>query len=557
MKRFLKSINGKISILIIIMTVFTLTSLILSEQNEERNMRIQSNESIRKNLDLYAGNINTSIELLDEQLMYFPIANDGVKKMSLAEGKKTLTNIEYWDCVVNITNNINDLKYNYPFVENIFVYFPKQGVFVNEQKNPGMTEIIYKEIDTFRNETEKLAIPWKWVKTTSGLYLYEIYYIRNTYIGAWINCNRLMNFFGIDTLTNNDQNIEVNIASSQARGFTENIPAYDSSDEEPYISASIDNIDSVLYCHVIEDDVVQNIRNKSGPYIIWIFVIHFAVLGIMCVGIVIWINRPLNFMHHEIELIKKDKNHRIKNYPSTSREFEDMYESLNEMLDLLEKTKNQIYEQKLKDQETKLRYLGQQIQPHFMLNALNTIYTYIDQNPEQSRRIIMLLSSYYRYAVNVESKYMPLWDELNHIENYLKFQKIRLEERLDYKIICDDKLKITPVPPFLLESFIGNSLKYGIDENDHIFIQIRVEEIANFIVKIQIRDHGEGFSDDELEVIQNYIETENMAEELGVGMRNSIERIRLIYKDEAEIKIFNDSGAVVELVINLQKNVLQ
>ena len=256
----------------------------------------------------------------------------------------------------------------------------------------------------------------------------------------------------------------------------------------------------------------------------------------MCVGSVIWINRPLNFMHHEIELIKKDKNHRIKNYPSTSREFEDMYESLNEMLDLLEETKNQIYEQKLKDQETKLRYLGQQIQPHFMLNALNTIYTYIDQNPEQSRRIIMLLSSYYRYAVNVESKYMPLWDELNHIENYLKFQKIRLEERLDYKIICDDKLKITPVPPFLLESFIGNSLKYGIDENDHIFIQIRVEEIANFIVKIQIRDHGEGFSDDELEVIQNYIETENMAEELGVGMRNSIERIRLIYKDEAEIK---------------------
>lgn len=88
MKRFLKSINGKISILIIIMTVFTLTSLILSEQNEERNMRIQSNESIRKNLDLYAGNINISIELLDEQLMYFPIANDGVKKMSLAEGKK-------------------------------------------------------------------------------------------------------------------------------------------------------------------------------------------------------------------------------------------------------------------------------------------------------------------------------------------------------------------------------------------------------------------------------------------------------------------------------------
>ena len=138
----------------------------------------------------------------------------------------------------------------------------------------------------------------------------------------------------------------------------------------------------------------------------------------------------------------------------------------------------------------------------------------------------------------------------------MKFQKIRLEERLNYTIICEDKLKVTPIPPFLLESFVGNSLKYGIDDEDHIFIQIKVEETENFTVKLQIRDHGAGFPDEVLEVVQNYIATGEIGENLGVGIRNSIERIHLIYKDRADVMIFNDNGAVVEFVIYLQKNVL-
>ena len=69
---------------------------------------------------------------------------------------------------------------------------------------------------------------------------------------------------------------------------------------------------------------------------------------------------------------------------------------------------------------------------------------------------------------NIESRYVNLGQELDHIENFLKLQKIRFPRKLDYEILCEDGIDIVPIPPFLLESFIGNSLKYGQDEQEKL-----------------------------------------------------------------------------------------
>lgn len=101
---------------------------------------------------------------------------------------------------------------------------------------------------------------------------------------------------------------------------------------------------------------------------------------------------------------------------------------------------------------------------------------------------------------------------------------------------------------------MGNSLKYGADEKDKIFITINVCQIGEFDLKIMISDKGRGFPPEILEAVRSFQATGTTEDILGVGIRNSIERIRLIYKTKAELKFYNDKGAVVEIIIHLQKN---
>ena len=215
----------------------------------------------------------------------------------------------------------------------------------------------------------------------------------------------------------------------------------------------------------------------------------------------------------------------------------------------------QIYQQELEQNETKLRYLSQQIQPHFILNSLNTLYTYSNRDVEATRKIIRLLSQYYRYVVNIESRYVNLGQELDHIENFLKLQKIRFPRKLDYEILCEDGIDIVPIPPFLLESFIGNSLKYGQDEQEKIMIRIQAVQVEPFVIRISVQDQGEGFSPEILEAIEEYHKTHVKNELLGTGIYNCIERLNLIYQDHAQIRCYNalPHGAVVEITIHLNQ----
>ena len=77
------------------------------------------------------------------------------------------------------------------------------------------------------------------------------------------------------------------------------------------------------------------------------------------------------------------------------------------------------------EKETELQYLSRQIQPHFILNTLNTIYNYSENDVKTTKQLIRLTSGYYRYVVNVNSRYVQLGQELEHIQDYLRLQKMR------------------------------------------------------------------------------------------------------------------------------------
>ncbi len=561
MKHFIQTLTGKITIVILLIVFPVIFMVYQNGRSTRQNWQEQQITKAEDDLALYASSMDHIFDILEETLLYLPINNNSFNQLVSFPQSDTQ---RHWSLLISIKEQISSIKEIYPFMENIFVYYPEQNLFLNEKINPEMTAVIRKQAENFSGSAASSKL-WNTVSTANGYYLYWLYKRDGYCLGSWISYDALLSYIcqnestaAADTPTYLLTDFAGNVLTTQG-GITviprEDLGATVEKDGQFFITCQ------ALHPGVYIARILGTAELGLSPH--WYSssfaaVTVLALLLIICVVLCIshWVLTPVKELTQGIEEIASGNiEHRLQNPSGTSLEFEKIETEFNHMMDQLKDMQIQIYQQELEQNETKLRYLSQQIQPHFILNSLNTLYTYSNRDVEATRKIIRLLSQYYRYVVNIESRYVNLGQELDHIENFLKLQKIRFPRKLDYEILCEDGIDIVPIPPFLLESFIGNSLKYGQDEQEKIMIRIQAVQVEPFVIRISVQDQGEGFSPEILEAIEEYHKTHVKNELLGTGIYNCIERLNLIYQDRAQIRCYNalPHGAVVEITIHLNQ----
>lgn len=561
MKHFIQTLTGKITIVILLIVFPVIFMVYQNGRSTRQNWQEQQITKAEDDLALYASSMDHIFDILEETLLYLPINNNSFNQLVSFPQSDTQ---RHWSLLISIKEQISSIKEIYPFMENIFVYYPEQNLFLNEKVNPEMTAVIRKQAENFSGSAASSKL-WNTVSTANGYYLYWLYKRDGYCLGSWISYDALLSYIcqnestaAADTPTYLLTDFAGNVLTTQG-GITvisrEDLGATVEKDGQFFITCQ------ALHPGVYIARILGTAELGLSPH--WYSssfaaVTVLALLLVICVVLCIshWVLTPVKELTQGIEEIASGNiEHRLQNPSGTSLEFEKIETEFNHMMDQLKDMQIQIYQQELEQNETKLRHLSQQIQPHFILNSLNTLYTYSNRDVEATRKIIRLLSQYYRYVVNIESRYVNLGQELDHIENFLKLQKIRFPRKLDYEILCEDGIDIVPIPPFLLESFIGNSLKYGQDEQEKIMIRIQAVQVEPFVIRISVQDQGEGFSPEILEAIEEYHKTHVKNELLGTGIYNCIERLNLIYQDRAQIRCYNalPHGAVVEITIHLNQ----
>lgn len=561
MKHFIQTLTGKITIVILLIVFPVIFMVYQNGRSTRQNWQEQQITKAEDDLALYASSMDHIFDILEETLLYLPINNNSFNQLVSFPQSDTQ---RHWSLLISIKEQISSIKEIYPFMENIFVYYPEQNLFLNEKVNLEMTAVIRKQAENFSGSAASSKL-WNTVSTANGYYLYWLYKRDGYCLGSWISYDALLSYIcqnestaAADTPTYLLTDFAGNVLTTQG-GITviprKDLGATVEKDGQFFITCQ------ALHPGVYIARILGTAELGLSPH--WYSssfaaVTVLALLLVICVVLCIshWVLTPVKELTQGIEEIASGNiEHRLQNPSGTSLEFEKIETEFNHMMDQLKDMQIQIYQQELEQNETKLRYLSQQIQPHFILNSLNTLYTYSNRDVEATRKIIRLLSQYYRYVVNIESRYVNLGQELDHIENFLKLQKIRFPRKLDYEILCEDGIDIVPIPPFLLESFIGNSLKYGQDEQEKIMIRIQAVQVEPFVIRISVQDQGEGFSPEILEAIEEYHKTHVKNELLGTGIYNCIERLNLIYQDRAQIRCYNalPHGAVVEITIHLNQ----
>lgn len=202
------------------------------------------------------------------------------------------------------------------------------------------------------------------------------------------------------------------------------------------------------------------------------------------------------------------------------------------------------YETELKLKEAELKFLKSQINPHFLFNALNNLYSLTliksDKAPEVVLKISALLD-YMLYECN--DKYILLSKEIESLHNYIELQQIRFGEKAKLNIDIQDDTGTHKIAPLLILPFIENAVKHGLSRNiedGELTIRLRIADEKLFLlVKNPMAESPE--TDEEDSVHQ------------GIGLRNVKKRLELQYPNRYELKITNENNFyIVELWIKIE-----
>lgn len=181
--------------------------------------------------------------------------------------------------------------------------------------------------------------------------------------------------------------------------------------------------------------------------------------------------------------------------------------------------------------------LKAQLNPHFLFNSLNSIRTLVDVNPDAAKTAINKLSGLLRSSLyNGKHKTISLSEEIQTVKDYLAIESIRFDDRLQTHIQVDEAANDCQVPPLMLQTLVENAVKHGISKSKN-----------GGMVEVKVHKNNKALHID----IENTGQYKPPATREGLGIDNTLERLRLLYDDRAVFSIENKDAQHVSTHIEI------
>lgn len=192
-------------------------------------------------------------------------------------------------------------------------------------------------------------------------------------------------------------------------------------------------------------------------------------------------------------------------------------------------------ESEKKDME--LQFLKSQLNPHFLFNSLNNIYSLAYQKSEKTADAILKLSEIMRYMIyESNDSWVDLSKEVEYVTSFVELQKLRFKDGASVIITINGEIDGQKIVPLILISFVENAFKHGVanDPEDPIKINIIAnQKILHFSVS-------------------NKKSKTNKDAMGGVGLNNVERRLQLLYPDRYKLNIVNSATHyTTELMLDL------
>lgn len=210
------------------------------------------------------------------------------------------------------------------------------------------------------------------------------------------------------------------------------------------------------------------------------------------------------------------------------------------------------------ENETKinLRILQSQMDPHFLYNVLSVIKAAVYE--EKSSQVPLLcdkLSQMLRYSSAYQERNVSLEEEIQYAENYCELMKARYEDMLEFRIIRQGPIEKVRVPKLIVQPLAENCFRHGFARKEGIWSICIKAAAEGDRWKVTVKDNGTGFDgqqqDDIRKMVEAWEENPKKIEKVsGIGLKNTIMRLYLYYKEDFTYEIQSDGENGTAVVIS-------
>jgi two-component system LytT family sensor kinase len=176
--------------------------------------------------------------------------------------------------------------------------------------------------------------------------------------------------------------------------------------------------------------------------------------------------------------------------------------------------------------EMELQFLKSQLNPHFLFNSLNNIYSLAYQKSDKTADAILKLSEIMRYMIyESNDRWVSLSKEIEYVQSFIELQKLRFKNGAAVEFTMNGEIDDQQIVPLILISFVENAFKHGVANDPSNPIKINI--IANQkILHFSITNKKNKYNKDEMG---------------GVGLNNVERRLQLLYPDRYKLNIVNSA----------------
>jgi two-component system, LytTR family, sensor kinase len=172
--------------------------------------------------------------------------------------------------------------------------------------------------------------------------------------------------------------------------------------------------------------------------------------------------------------------------------------------------------------KAEMRALQTKINPHFLFNALNAIASTTRRDPEKARELIINLSGYMRFNLEINDELIDIHNALKQVRDYVEIEKARFGSRLQVEYDIDEVTM--RVPSLLIQPLVENAINHGIlKTKEPGIVTISVKDLGNK-VRISVKDTGVGIDE---KVINQLYHGDVPSKQ--IGLYNVHQRVKLIY----------------------------
>jgi two-component system, LytTR family, sensor histidine kinase LytS len=191
-----------------------------------------------------------------------------------------------------------------------------------------------------------------------------------------------------------------------------------------------------------------------------------------------------------------------------------------------------------------LKALQAEIEPHFLFNCLNTIASFIRTDPDRARELILAFADYCRWTLARPGEFVPLAEELKHVQSYLALEQARFGPQLQVEVDASPEALAVRLPPFLVQPLVENAVKHGKTERP-LRLRIRAR-VRRGRLRVTVRDNGRGIA---REAVERMLEPGvGQGDGAGLGLANVHRRLTAFYGEGVRLKS-GAFGTVVRLQV--------